>query len=129
MIWVLFILLGAPLTLVLHELAHLFVVKLAGATIVEFAPWPDFRRPRGQRLGVVRYRMPAGTLRPPESSLAPFIKAVALFSVWGGLGVIYHPLWALAAWEALDAGVWVYHYARETPGKYDGARWRRHCKK
>lgn len=115
-----FAVVGAALTLVLHELAHCVMVWAAKGWIESFKPWPhkvDGRFYFG--------RMTYSGCAPNERSftIAPLIKAISLFSLWLVLGFIFWPLFALAAWESTDIINWVQGYIRSSPN--DGGRFRR----
>jgi hypothetical protein len=123
MIWWLigFAVVGAPLTLVLHELSHCFAVWAKHGWITSFKPWPhkvDGRFYFG--------RMTYAGCAPDEKafSIAPLIKAITLLGLWLVLALaLFWPLLALAGWESTDIINWVQGYIRSSPN--DGGRYRR----
>lgn len=152
MIWIAFALVGAALTLNLHELSHVVVVKKTGGEIPTYAPWPHFRN---SKAGVsiapwtgiwwflfarekldgyrwyngrvsVRYRVPKGEGIPRSyrySHVAPLVKALFVLGVWMTLGLtVYRPLLALAVWEASDVVWWWRGYFFKP--KTDGWKWK-----
>lgn len=115
-----FAVVGAALTLILHELAHCFVAWSAGGSVESFKPWPhkvDGRFYFG--------RMTYTGCAPNEKAftIAPLIKAISLASLWVILGLMFWPLLALAGWELTDIINWVQGYIRSSPN--DGGRFRR----
>jgi hypothetical protein len=115
--------LGAPLTLVLHEATHALVYHLNGIGIEWFRPWPNKHDGRW-RIGAT---MPARTLTNEEelpNKVAPLVKAGLLFTLWVGAWGITEA-WAFAAlafWEATDWINWLQGLVRGRPN--DGGRLR-----
>lgn len=120
MIWYILLgIIGAALTLVLHELMHCFVVWAHGGKVTSFKPWPH--KVEGRFFfGRMVYESEVDLGRGMK--LAPLPKALALFGVWGGLGFLWHPLWCLAFWEATDWINWLQGYIRKS--KNDGGQYR-----
>jgi hypothetical protein len=115
--------LGAPLTLLAHELSHCAAYWLAGARVAEFVTWPHRY---GDRFFFARV-MPDRVLSPRwelRSALAPLLKASTMLALWLCLGFFSGP-WAfgLALWEAIDVGNWIQGWIRRRPN--DGGRARR----
>lgn len=122
--WIVFGIIGAPLTLFLHELSHYLVLKFKyKADIIYFRPWPDFSRDTG-KLGVVRYRLPEGVTDAKWSHIAPFLKSMILVPVWSLLSLLFFPLILLAAWELIDEGKWLFDYMRNSDHRTDAYKWR-----
>ena len=110
-IWIALLLVGAQLTLTLHEASHALCIKLLyGGEILEFKPYPNPLRELG-KFGIVRSRLPSGVKSTPWSYRAPLLKALSLILLWGLLGIlVYGPLLAFAIWETLDAALWLFQY-------------------
>jgi len=93
--------LGAPLTLVLHELSHAVATWATGGKVTLFRPWPHrhegrfyfgrMMREGGQDLAV---------------HAAPLAKATGLLLVWALLALCWLPLLCLWAWELVDLAWW-----------------------
>lgn len=116
--------LGAVLTLSLHELSHVLAVKLTGGRITSYTPWPHVHEGKFYfgRVGVAY--LDAVPLSHRWSHLAPLLKSGALGASWAFLAQYhYAPLWVLAGWEFVDTLWWqVGYYFRPSS---DGGRWRR----
>lgn len=110
---------GAPLTLVLHELMHCIVVWANGGWVTSFKPWPHFVEKRFY-WGRMAY---AGCAPTKWFYAAPLTKALVLLVIWAGLGFLWMPLWAPGFWELLDAGNWLQGYIRNSDN--DGGRYRK----
>lgn len=117
--YALFGVLGAALTLVLHELSHCLVVWWSGGKVVTFKPWPHMSDGHFY-FGRMTYiaKVPLG----PLMKIIPFLKALTLFGWWVGLGVLWHPLWVLAFWEITDWINWLQGYIRGSDN--DGGQYR-----
>lgn len=113
-------LLGAALTLVLHELSHCIVVWLSGGWIEEFKPWPHMK---DGKFYFGRMSHSGAQADERAFTVAPLIKALSLLALWTVLGFIWLPLWALAFWEFTDVANWTQGYIRNSPN--DGGRFRR----
>jgi hypothetical protein len=103
--WLIPAVLGAPLSLVLHEASHALVGIAKGCRIVAFRPWPH-RHGNRWLVGAVYLDRGMGAFRP-ISSLAPLIKSMVLIPTWLLLASLttWH-LAPLAFWELVDAGQW-----------------------
>jgi hypothetical protein len=111
--------LGAVITLVLHELMHCFVVWAHGGKVTSFKPWPH--RVDGHFFfGRMTYESEVALGRGMK--LAPFLKALVLFVSWTGLGFLWFPLWCFAFWEATDWINWLQGYIRKSQN--DGGQFR-----
>lgn len=119
--WAILGVVGAPLTLVLHELAHVLVARAHGIRIKTFRPWPHFTT-SGFVWGSVSYHQVLMPAQRRMSALAPLIKAISLMLAWAFLGAAWSPLWALAAWEAIDVINWLQGYLRMS--RNDGGTYR-----
>jgi len=98
------------------------VAKLApGARVTKFRPWPGPWRGRWYN-GLV---LLDGKLEEFGALfyVAPFGKAVALTLTWSVAGALWWPLWALAAWELIDALWWLRGYVWNRP-RSDGGKLR-----
>lgn len=118
MIWALYAIVGAFLTLFLHELSHAIVIWFRGGTVTEFKPWPHFNG--GQfYFGWTGWEIEESKVRPAYA--APVIKAILMGAGWGALwSVLDHgPLLVLAGWEVADLLWWGIGMAR---GEHTDAR-------
>jgi len=119
--YLIFGLIGAALTLVLHEFTHCLVVWVGGGRVVSFKPWPH--KVDGHfYFGRMTYDI-EWPLNRKWFLLAPLLKALLLFVFWGIMGWFWHPLWLLAGWEATDIGNWLQGYIRKSGN--DGGQYRR----
>ena len=112
---------GAVLTLVLHEFSHCLVVWVCDGKVVSFRPWPHWENGRFF-FGTMTFDSPW----PPNRKwfvLAPFLKALLFFLFWIIMGWHWHPLWLLAGWEATDWGNWLQGYIRLSNN--DGGKFRK----
>lgn len=113
---------GAALTLVLHEFSHCLVVWNVEGKVVEFKPWPHIHDGRfyfGRMSYEVSEPLPEKTM-----AIAPLFKAYFMLLLWVALGFsLYHPLLVLAAWELTDIGNWLQGFIRK--GENDGGIFRR----
>jgi hypothetical protein len=112
-LWLILALIGAPLTLFLHELAHSFVVWGEGGRVTSFKPYPHFADGHFY-FGRVEYL--SYQTRPRLFFAAPaLIKAPVFLVVWATLGLLFClPLLALAAWELWDLLNFVQGYMRKS---------------
>lgn len=110
MFYILFLILGAVFSVVLHETSHIVVAKYYGCVILEFRPYPHFYEEKFY-FGRVSYL--CGTNNPIKASaLAPLIRAIAFGLTWGICGYFWKPLWTLAVWDLLDVINWFQGYVR-----------------
>jgi len=126
--YLIFSLIGAALTLVLHELSHCCLVWVGGGTVTSFKPWPHFET-FTSAAGTERHfyfgRMTYDTARPPNRKwflLAPLLKSLLFFVFWSIMGWFWHPLWCLAGWEVTDWSNWLQGYIRKSQN--DGGQYR-----
>ena len=105
--WIIFAVLGAIITLVLHESSHALCIIAAPKAKIEkggFKPWPH--KFNGTfYFGSVRYTGDMGNMGP-ISQLAPFIKALIMIPLWMGMTILWWQLFPLLVWEAIDALWW-----------------------
>lgn len=107
---IIFAISGAPLTLFLHESAHVVAVWCYGGTLTSFRPYPHFYDGRFY-FGRVAYLLDSS--KHKRVAISPLIKAITLTTTWAILGfTLYQPLLAFAAWEAVDALWWVSGFLR-----------------
>lgn len=139
LLWIVFAVLGAPLTLILHELSHAVTIWTLGGSVTSFWPIP------GKSMG--RHYFPLGIGAPEDShwrlgyatwefrggrpanyawtSIAPLFKSLVLGVVWGALSwFVYAPLAMFAIWEGLDAGNWLRTYFFSSNPRHDAYKWR-----
>lgn len=109
--------------LLLHELSHCLVYKLAGAKIVVFKPWPHKYEGRFY-FGRVMADRELPKAWAIESAGAPLVKATIMLGMWCILAA-FVGLWPLgfALWEAIDMINWIQGYIRKRPN--DGGRFRK----
>lgn len=121
--WIITGVLGAPLTLVLHEFMHVLTAWHYGSKVVAFKPWPHIEPGLGGFVwGSIKHRPGLVAAQQRISYRMPLIKAGVLLVVWGLLGWGWHPLWLLAAWELTDVINWLQSYLRMSGG--DGGTYR-----
>jgi hypothetical protein len=114
--------LGFVPQLLLHEAAHCFIYRLAGARVEAFVPWPHRY---GGRFYFARV-MPDRALSTSwelRNKVAPLLKSTAMLALWLGLGFGVG-LWAvgLALWEAIDLINWWQGWIRRRPNDGGQAR-------
>jgi len=116
---------GAVLTLNLHELAHCLVIWIKGGQVTSYKPYPHFVDGKffwGRMtydLTFVPTRTFAGVM-----AIVPQVKVVFFLALWVWLGLIlWHPLFALAAWECADLLNFLQGLIRNS--KNDGGKFRR----
>ena len=113
---------AAWLTLLLHELSHLLVMKYTGAKIVRFRPYPHFSDGKFW-FGYVSC-MWAAKEEPTDykySHIAPLAKSSVFAVIWFFLGfLVWSPLYVFAVWELIDWLWWFVGWWR--PGK-DAYMW------
>ncbi len=122
--WIALGILGAPVTLILHELSHVPWIKASGGEVTVFKPWPhrfEGRWVLGRTWAIWKdgrsdvYRW---------SHISPLLKAVVLLALWNALAVNYYrPLFVLGAWEFTDMAKWYWQYFRGNP-ESDARKWR-----
>ena len=122
--WIALGILGAPVTLILHELSHVVFVKLSGGEVTVFKPWPH--RFEGRFVfGRVWAIWEDGRSEIYRwSHIAPLLKAIVLLSVWNTLSYShYRPMLILGAWELTDVAKWIWNYFGKDP-ETDARKWR-----
>lgn len=93
--------LGAPLTLVLHEFSHVIATWATGGKVTLFRPWPH--RYEG-RWWIGRMMRDGGSDLAVKT--APGVKAHALLLAYGVAANAWAPLFMLVVWELVDFGWW-----------------------
>lgn len=96
------LILGAPLTLVLHEASHALATWATGGRVDAFRPWPHRW---GGRWWFGRMMRTGGN--DHLVAWAPHFKASAMLVVYGLVGMLtaWH-VWTLFAWEWVDLLWW-----------------------
>ena len=118
MTWYLLIplVLGAPLTLLLHEFSHVVETWATGGRVDVFKPWPhrwDGRWWFGRIM-----RTGGGDKAVAQ---APAFKAGTMILFWGSFWVwSAWPLWPLIAWEAVDLAWWLRGWILRKPDSDGG---------
>jgi len=120
--FVCFLIIGAPLTLILHELSHAIVAWAAGAEVVLFKLWPHKVEERWY-FGRIVIKKDDETFSAGLFYAAPYWKALCLCLAWAFIGQLWWPLLAFAVWEWIDIAWWYkgYYFG---PDHLDGRRWR-----
>jgi len=93
--------LGAPLTLLLHELSHAVATWATGGRVTEFRPWPHRFDGRWYFGRMMREGGDDYTV-----AVAPAVKANSLVFVYALAAWVWAPLACLAAWELVDFAWW-----------------------
>jgi len=121
MMYIIFGVVGAILTLVLHELSHAIVVWINGGKVTEFKPWPHMSDGKFY-FGTMAYECFA-PISEKDLTIAPFYKACAMINIWVFCSMLYAPLIALEIWELIDFTNWLQGYVRKSDN--DGGRYRK----
>lgn len=132
-LYIIFAIIAAPITLILHEFTHAIVVWRYGGKVLQFKIYPHTYK--GQtRLAAIRH---ATTLPNIHKALefqcwfyvAPLFKSISLLFLWTLLGCFVHySFFILAVVEFIDAANWFprgYYQILWSGPLFDGARFRR----
>jgi hypothetical protein len=93
--------LGAPITLVLHEFAHCVAAWATGGRVTLFRPWPHRY---GGKWYLGRVQRVGGD--DQQIAIAPLIKANVLIWCYALAAAAWWPVVGLLAWEIVDAAWW-----------------------
>ncbi len=104
LIIILFVVLGACLTLFLHELSHAIAVWSFGGTVEKFKPWPNKDENGRWWFGRVVFRYKNGY---KFINMSPLVKSSIMIPIWILFYIfIYWPFIILAIWEVIDMLWW-----------------------
>ena len=132
-LYIIFAIVGGPLTLFLHEFAHCIPVWVYGGKVVSFKPWPHVGDKGRELVGAMKHRT---TLKNLPSAMefsswfysVPLIRAILFAVVFLLMGMFVHySFFVLAFFELLDVGNWWRGYFQIlwSDPLHDGARFKR----
>jgi hypothetical protein len=122
--WVhlIFIALGAAITLFLHEFSHVVMCWANGLKVHSFKPYPHKADGKWYFGRITRDRTD-DIEALQQINISPLVKGIGMAVIWGIAGIFYHPLWWLGAWEIIDCLWWWKGYFFSPTS--DGGKWRK----
>lgn len=117
-----FIIFGAFLTLLLHEMSHVLIARIVKYKIESVTLIPRYGEEGTILFGSVKFLKDD---KPVTSwmYLIPLIKAFVFFILWFILSKYFHYFIFFAAWELMDGINWLLGFINQTP-RTDGCRFR-----
>lgn len=126
MLFFLLLIIGAVVTVNLHELAHCLVAWKARAEVTTYIPWPHYYVIGDKKwwFGRMGYQTKIPMLVEDLKwfYLAPLIKACTMSVLWIVLMFTWWPLVCFLVWELADIAVWSQGYIRRSGN--DGSKYR-----